>query len=167
LRKEQAMVNVFSTGEVVDIGIEKEKARMKFYDQVASQFDEPEMKDLFTKLRDWENAHIRKFQSIREALKEPKVVESYPGEMDAYGQALVDDKLYTEVKPEAFSQYVKTPLDAINYGIQFEKDAIFFFQELSHFIKTAQNDAILQLIGEERQHIVYLIKLKRKMTEKK
>ncbi len=158
------MVNVFNTGEVVDIGIEKEKARKNFYDQVANHFDEPEMKELFIKLRDWEDAHIRKFQSIRETLKAPKTVESYPGEMDAYGQALVDDKLYTEVKPEAFGQYVKTPLEAINYGIQFEKDAIFFFQELIHFVQTAQNDAIQQLIDEERQHIVYLIKLKRKMT---
>ena len=160
------MVNVFNAGEIVDIGIEKEKARRDFYDQVANHFDEPEMKDLFTKLRDWEDAHIRKFKMIREALKEPKVVESYPGEMDAYGQALVDDKLYTEVKPEAFSQYVNTPLDAIHYGIQFEKDAIFFFQEMAHFMKTSQNDVILQLIGEERQHIVYLIQLKKKITAK-
>ena len=160
------MVNVFNTGEVVDIGIEKEKARKKFYDQVANHFDEPEMKELFIKLRDWEDAHIRKFQSIRDALNEPKTVESYPGEMDAYGQALVDDKLYTEVNPDAFSQYVKTPLDAINYGIQFEKDAIFFFQEMAHFIKSNQEDVILQLIEEERKHIVYLVQLKKKITEK-
>ena len=158
------MVNVFKLGEVVDIGIEKEKARRTFYDQVASHFDEPEMKDLFTKLRDWEDAHIKKFQSIRDSLGEPKIVESYPGEMDAYGHALVDDKLYTEVKPDVFQQTVKTPLEAINYGIQFEKDAIFFFQELAHFIQTTKKDVIMQLVEEERQHIVYLIKLKRKLS---
>ena len=40
------MVNVFHPAEVVDIGIQKEVARRTFYDQVASHFDEPEMKDL-------------------------------------------------------------------------------------------------------------------------
>jgi rubrerythrin len=158
------MVNVFNPAEVVDIGIQKEVARRTFYDQVANHFDEPEMKDLFTRLRDWEDAHIKTFEKIRDTLGESKVVESYAGEMEAYGRALVDDMLYTEVKPEDFSRNVKTPIEAINYGIRFEKDAIFFFQELAHFIQTTKKDVILRLIEEERQHMVYLIKLKKKLS---
>ena len=58
------------------------------------------------------------------------IAESYPGEMQAYMDSLVDDKLYGAVSPESFAENVKTPTEAINYGIGFEKDAILLFMEL-------------------------------------
>lgn len=156
------MANVLKIVDVVNIGIEKEKVRRDFYGQVAQHFDDVEMKDLFTRLRDWEEAHIRKFQSIRDSLHEPETVESYPGEMQAYMDALVDDKLYEDVAADSFSDTIKTPVDAIQYGIGFEKDAILLFMELASMVQSKNKEVIMELMAEERQHIIHLIKLRKR-----
>ena len=156
------MENIFSVGDVVDIGIQKEIARRDFYGQVAESFEDEELKGLFAKLRDWEAGHIKKFEKIRKNLKEKRARESYPGELQAYMNTLVDDKLYSEVSPEKFSKHVKTPVKAIEYGINFEKDAIMLFMELLGYVKSKHKEVITELMEEERHHIVYLIKLKQK-----
>jgi len=158
------MANVLKVIDVVDIGIEKEKARRDFYDRVSQHFEDEEMKTLFTRLRDWEEAHIKKFHLIRNTVESSPAVETYPGELESYMDALVDDMLYSQVSPESFSANVKTPIDAINYGIGFEKDAIMLFMELSGYVQSKDKEAIQELMGEERQHIVYLIKLRKKLA---
>jgi rubrerythrin len=146
--------------EIVDLGIEKEKKRRDFYGLVAERFSDKNMKELFTKLRDWEDAHIKKFTEIRGSIKNIRETENYEGELNSYMQALLDDKLYKDVSPAKFSANVKTPLDAISYGIGFEKDAIIFFNEIVNYAVDARKDVIKKLIEEEKQHIVYLAALR-------
>jgi len=155
-------MNIFSISEIVDMGIEKEKKRRDFYGLASEKFGGNDVKELFAKLRDWEGEHIKKFTKIREDIKEPGETESYKGEMNSYMQALLDDKLYNDVSPEKFGDNVKTPLDAISYGIGFEKDAIIFFNEIVKYTVSARKDVIKELIEEEKQHIVYLAALKEK-----
>jgi rubrerythrin len=156
------MPNVFNAAEVIDLGIAKEKKRLDFYALVAEKFKQKEMKDLFGKLRDWEAQHIRKFTAIRDTVDESEVVESYQGELGAYMKALVDDMLYKQVTAAQFSKNVKDPLEAIKYGIGFEKDAILFFHELLRYMTPNHQEKIVELINEEKTHIVYLTLLKRK-----
>lgn len=156
-------MNIFSMSEIVDLGIEKEKKRRDFYGMCAEEFDHKEMKDLFTKLRDWEETHIKKFSGIRDSIKELRETEGYEGEMNSYMQALLDDKLYNDVSPAKFSANVKTPLDAISYGIGFEKDSIIFFNEIMNYTVDARKEIVKELIKEEKQHIVYLALLKERI----
>ncbi len=153
-------MNIFNMSEIVDLGIEKEKKRRDFYGLVAERFSDKNMKELFTKLRDWEDAHIKKFTEIRGSIKNIRETENYEGELNSYMQALLDDKLYKDVSPAKFSANVKTPLDAISYGIGFEKDAIIFFNEIVNYTVDARKDVIKKLIEEEKQHIVYLAALR-------
>ncbi|MBN1794874.1 MAG: ferritin family protein [Candidatus Omnitrophica bacterium] len=155
-------MNILKLPEVFDVGIEKEKKRRDFYEQVARQFaGEGEVKELFSRLRDWEETHIQKFTELRKSSKGHETTESYPGELADYTDALLDDTLYREVAPDAFGSNVKTPLDAVQYGIGFEKDAILFFRELLPYIEPNAKKAIEQLISEEKQHIVFLTQLKK------
>lgn len=156
------MANVFNTAEVIDMGIEKEKKRRDFYGLVATKFKQKDMKDLFTRLRDWEVTHIKKFMEIRSSVEESEIVESYQGEFEAYMKAMVDDMLYKQVSPKLFSKNVKTPLAAIQYGLGFEKDAILFFVELLKYMLPYHVEKIQDLIDEEKKHIIYLTELRRK-----
>ena len=159
-------MNLFNISEIVDMGIEKEKKRRDFYALVASTFRENGMKELFTKLRDWEDEHIKKFSQIRAGVKDDEATDAYPGEMKDYIMAVVDDKLYNDVSPGGFSKNVKSPLDAINYGIGFEKDAIIFFSEFLPYISSRENkDVIEELIDEEKQHLVHLVGLRNKIQK--
>ena len=158
------MKNLFNVGDIVDIGIEKEKARQQFYSQVSDAFDDPELKELFSKLSVWESVHVQKFEQVRSSLKEIAPTESYPGELTSYVQALVDDKLYKSVAPASFAKTIQSPLDAIEMGIGFEKDAILLFLELSQYVRAKNNDVLQELLAEERQHIVALIKMKKSIA---
>lgn len=161
------MPNIFNAAEVIDMGIEKEKKRRDFYDRVAEHFrTKKEMKDLFTRLRDWEEEHIKKFTAIRDETKgDEEIIESYQGEFEAYMRAIVDDKLYKEVSPAGFAKTVKTPLSAIRYGIGFEKDAILFFNELNAYMEPHNRGKVQKLVNEEKLHIIYLTELKRKFEK--
>jgi len=157
-------MNILSISEIVELGIEKEKKRRDFYGLCAEKFNDKNIKELFVKLRDWEEEHIRKFTEMRSSIKEPRETESYEGELNSYMQALLDDKLYNDVSPEKFSANVKAPLDAVSYGIGFEKDAIIFFDEISRYTVDARKDIVRELIEEEKRHIVYLARLREKIA---
>lgn len=159
-------MNIFSLSEIVDLGIEKEKKRRDFYGLCAEKFNDKNIKELFIKLRDWEETHIRKFTEIRASVKELRETENYEGELNFYMQALLDDKLYNDVSPGKFSANVKAPLDAILYGIGFEKDAIIFFNEIMNYTVDARKEIIKKLIEEEKQHIVYLALLRERLSTK-
>ncbi len=158
------MNNLLSNEDVVMIGIEKEKIRRDFYAMVAERFEDEAMKKLFTQLRDWESVHIQKFTRILENLEPLPRKQSYPGEMEAYMQSLIDDRFYSDVSPEMFSQQVKTPLDAVNYGIVFEKDAILFFLEMARYVLLDKKEVMMELMEEERSHVIHLVKLRKKLT---
>jgi len=156
------MPNVFNVSEVIDMGIEKEKKRRDFYGRVSESFKEDDMKKLFSRLRDWEDEHIKKFTAIRTTVNIDESQESYKGELAEYMKALVDDILYQQVSAKDFSKNVKTPQAAIQYGIGFEKDAILFFNELLKYMEPIHIEKVRILIEEEKKHIVYLAQLKQK-----
>jgi rubrerythrin len=159
--------NILQPAEVVEIGIEKEKKRRDFYALAAGQFKaNKELAGLFARLRDWEEEHIRKFQQIRDTVKKAQYTESYSGETEAYMDALVDSDLYSKITPEKFASLVSSPIDALDKGIGFEKDAILFFGGLLSFIDPKSKEIVDRLIEEEKQHMLYLFNMKKEMTSK-
>lgn len=156
------MANVFNAAEIIDMGIEKEKKRRDFYALAAEKFKDKDMKELFSKLRDWEAEHIKKFTDIRNSTQTYEIQESYQGEFAAYMKFVVDDMLYRQVTASWFAAHIKKQIDAIQYGIGFEKDAILFFSELLKYMMGPNRDKIDELIGEERKHLIYLSELKTK-----
>ena len=154
------MPNVFNAAEVIDMGIEKEKKRRDFYGFASSSFKDKELKDLFAKLRDWEDTHIKKFTEIRETIEESETSESYQGEFASYVKATVDDILYSQVSAVWFAKNVRTELVAIEYGMGFEKDAILFFNELLRYMNPYHKEKVQALIEEEKRHLVFLSELK-------
>ncbi|MFH1479557.1 MAG: ferritin family protein [Candidatus Omnitrophota bacterium] len=158
------MSNLFNVAEVIDMGIEKEKRRRDFYALVAERFTNKDLKELFTKLKNWEEGHIKKFSGIKKNVEEIEATDKYPGELNDYINAMIDDTLYDQVLPDKFAKAVDTPLKAIDYGIGFEKDAILFFTELLRFtVSSSYKIEISKLIDEEKEHIIYLTTLKRKI----
>lgn len=155
---------ILQPSDIVDIGIEKEKKRRDFYAIAAEQFgDNADLAKLFGRLRDWEETHIRKFEKIRDTVAGGSYAESYPGEIEEYMQAVVDDDLYKDLSPETFAASVKTPAEALDKGIGFEKDAILFFGGLANFLDEKSKEVVDQLIEEEQQHMVQLFEMKKKL----
>ena len=158
-------MGLFNAAEIADIGIDKEKKRREFYALVAEKFDDKDIKDVFIKLRDWEDLHVQKFTEIRGKISQSETTDSRPGEMGDYIKFLMDDTLYKEVSPAEFAKKVTTPLSAVQYGIGFEKDAILFFTEFMGVVSDNDKKIIKQLIDEEKEHIIFLSNLKNKISK--
>ena len=159
------MANILQPAEIVEIGIEKEKKRRDFYAIAAERFKEKrELADLFGRLRDWEIEHIRRFEEILDTVRKARYTESYEGEIEAYMDALVDNDLYRLITPERFAELVKSPIDALDRGVGFEKDAILFFSQLSRFVDAKSKEIVDVLIKEEQQHMGYLFRMKKEMA---
>lgn len=156
------MANVFTAAEIIDMGIAKEKKRRAFYAYTADKFKDKELKGLFSRLRDWEDEHIKKFTQIRNSTQTYETQESYEGEAASYMKFVVDDMLYQQVSAKWFAKNIKKPIEAIQYGIGFEKDAILFFSELLKYMMGPDKGKIEELIGEEKKHLIYLSELKKK-----
>jgi rubrerythrin len=156
-------MNVFDMVEMVNIGIEKEKKRRDFYDKVSNLFDDKNVTDLFRRLRDWEEEHISKFETIKDAIRESSSSNSYPEELTGYTQALLDDTLYEKLSLGEFAKRIETPLSAIRYAIEFEKDAILFFSEFIPYLRNDDRAVIETLIDEEKKHIVFLSNLSKEL----
>ena len=156
------MPNIFNAAEVIDMGISKEEKRRDFYGYAASAFKDKPLKDLFTKLRDWEEMHIKKFTEIRNTIEESETSETYQGEFASYVKATVDDILYTQVSAQWFAKNIREERTAIEYGMGFEKDAILFFNELLRYMNPYHKEKVQMLIDEEKQHLVHLSELKEK-----
>ena len=155
---------VLQPSDIVDIGIEKEIKRRDFYALAADHFAEkPELAELFGKLRDWEEGHIKKFERIREDVKGGNYAESYPGEIHEYMAAVVNSDLYENLDAESFALAIKTPEEALEAGIGFEKDAILFFGGLANFVDPKAREVIQELITEEQQHMLQLFEMKKKL----
>ena len=155
---------VLQPSDIVDIGIEKEIKRRDFYALAAEHFSgSAELAGLFGRLRDWEEAHIKKFKRIREDVKGGNYAESYPGEIHEYMAAVVDSDLYENLDAESFALAIKTPEEALDAGIGFEKDAILFFGGLAIFVDPKSREVIQELIAEEQQHMLQLFEMKKKL----
>lgn len=152
--------NVFNAAEVIDMGIAKERKRRDFYALAAKKFKEKALQELFTQLAQWEEEHVKKFTEIRNTVEESEVMESYQGEFEAYIKSLVDDLQYKQVTSANFAKFVRNPLAAIRYGMGFERDSILFFGELMRHMTAPHQEKIVELINEEKQHLIYLAKLK-------
>ena len=160
------MANIFNAAEIIDMGIEKEKKRRDFYARVSEEFAEKDLKKLFGDLSNWEEEHIKKFTEIRNSVADEEIAESYQGEFTAYIRSLVDDRLYSQVTASSFSKNIRTPLDAIQWGMGFEKDAILFFNELIDYMPSQNKNKVKLLIDEEKKHIIYLSELRAKYINK-
>jgi rubrerythrin len=155
---------ILQPSDIVDIGIEKEIKRRDFYALAADQFaDNAELAELFGRLRDWEEGHIKKFKRIREDVKGGNYAESYPGEIHEYMAAVVNSDLYENLDAESFALTIKTPEAALDAGIGFEKDAILFFGGLANFVDPKSREVIQELITEEQQHMLQLFEMKKKL----
>lgn len=158
-------MSILNPSDIVDIGIEKEKKRRDFYALAAEHFkDNNDLSELFIKLRDWEEDHIRRFKEIRSEVSGGGQAEDYPGEMEDYMNALVQSDLYDDINPDDFARSINTPAEALDRGMTFEKDAILFFSGLSRFLDEKGQKIVKKLIQEEREHLLYLFNMKREIA---
>lgn len=157
------MLKAFKGLDVISFAIEIEKNGKEFYETVAGIIDDPDVKEIFFKLKEQEENHIVDFEKLLVNINEYQPQETYSGEYLDYAKALADNHVFNlNADIKAIAKTVKNKVDAIEIALKFEKDSILFFAELKHVVAPDSHKVIDELIAQEREHIRVLSELKKK-----
>lgn len=161
------MVNIFSASEIVQLGTQIEKNGRDFYLAVGKTSKSDEVKGIFQHLADEEKKHIKvwedTFASLEEKYEPP---QTYSDEYFAYLRALSEEYVFTERKKgEEVAREVKDEIEAVEVGIDAEKDSILFYNEMKKFVLKNAHGTIDELIEQEQKHLTDLSRLKNKLRQ--
>ena len=160
------MSHFFKASELVELAILIERNGEEFYSSLKKSTQNENAREVFSYLAGEEKKHIAIFQNLLQPLEKYQPIESYPGEYEGYTKAMADSHVFTKKDTgKDLAQKIKTPLEAIDVAMRFEKDSILFFESMRQFIPNAEHKTVDELINEERDHIVKLKELKEIMEK--
>lgn len=147
---------IFSATEIVDMALEMERIGFKFYTALAESASKEETRLMFHWLAREEQAHEKEFEKLREGVGTYMLPESYPGEWQAYVQALIES--LTILGDEEIRQIAKSAnfVEALKVGITLEKDTIIFYEALKKYVPENQHKTVDEIIAQEQAHLLKL-----------
>ncbi|MFC1590312.1 ferritin family protein [Candidatus Omnitrophota bacterium] len=155
------MSNIFSGGEIVEMGIQIEKNGRDFYNALIETSKNQKAKGIFKFLAGEEEKHIIAFQKLLDSVKGYEPPEAYPGEYFAYMSALAGDYVFTkENKGAEAAKRVKNDAEAVDAGMGFEKDSMLFYEGIKKAVPPEGIKTVDALIEQERTHFRQLSELK-------
>jgi len=158
------MGNIFAGSEIVELGIQIEKNGRDFYNNLAQQSKNPEVKDAFVHLAGEEEKHILIFKDILSTVEKYEPAGIGSDEYFAYMNALAGEQVFTQKdKGREIAQGVKSDREAIDLGIGFENDSIIFYEGIKKVVPEYDIKIIEDLITQEQKHLRKLIELKGKI----
>lgn len=144
---------LFYGGEIVDMAIEMERIGFKFYNALAEHASDDEARAMFQWLASEERNHERDFEKLREQVSAYSLSESYPGEWQAYVNALIEAR--TVLGDENINQLAASVnfSEAIRVGMRLEKDSILFYEALIEYVPKSEQKVVEEIIAQEKRHL--------------
>lgn len=154
----------FSGSELLEIAIGIERNGMAFYQALADKTGSKDVKDIYNHLAGEEKKHLDTFQSMSNSLGQAKPQETYTEEYMLYLKSLVDSVVFSNVtEARQKANKVFNEIEALDTGIQAEKDSILFYTELQNLVRERDRKVVLKVLDEEKSHLRQLSKLKREL----
>lgn len=150
----------FSANDLVEAAVQLERNGHRFYTTAADGVSSQRAKDLLHRLADDEVEHLKLFERLLTSVGLADIRESYPGEYGVYLKAHVDSQVFTQARmAELLAQKTMRERDALQFGIDSEKDAILYYSEMIRFVPTRDRPTVEGIIDEERRHLSQLVGL--------
>lgn len=154
------MTVTFNALEVFEIAEQIERNGTNFYIRAAELFDDPNTRDLFLRLAEWEREHERTFAQMKQQLSEKdqqastsKPEDFLPDPRVMAGLAVFG--IRSNPTNELHGRQNRT--DVLRRAVEKEKDSIVFYHGLKEFVPAeADKEKIDDIIKEEMKHIVIL-----------
>ena len=145
----------YSQTEIMETAVQTEKGGMLFYETVAAQSKDENLKVLFSYLADEENKHIRVFEDIAKTIKVAS--DEMPAnweEVSLYLGAVTDSRYFLGPdKALSLAKDAKSTSQAVKLALAFEKETLVFYLEAADMVPALNRPAIEALIKEERAHV--------------
>jgi rubrerythrin len=149
----------FNADEVFTIAEQIERNGAKFYRAAAQKF--PAGRELFTKLAEMEDVHLKVFSEMHKTIseREKELTASDPdGEALQLAGIFANNKVFDTAKdPLEALKSCKDVNDVFQFAIGREKDSVVFYTGLKDMVsKSFGKDKLDLIIKEEMSHIVWL-----------
>jgi rubrerythrin len=159
------MAVFFSGSELLEVAMGIERNGMAFYQALADKTGKKDIKDIYTYLAGEEKKHLDTFQGMSDSLGQVKPPETYGDEYILYLKSLVDSVIFANVTDaQQKAGKLSNEIEALDTGIQAEKDSILFYTELQSLVRERDSKVILKVLDEEKNHLRQLSELKRGLT---
>ncbi len=101
---------------------------------------------------------------MSDSLRQAKPPETYTEEYMLYLNSLVDSTVFSDVaEAQQKAGRVFDKIEAIDTGIQAEKDSILFYAELQNLVRERDCKVVLNILDEEKQHLRQLSQLRTRL----
>ena len=155
------MGKMFSGCEIVELAVQIEKNGKEFYTRLKALADNDEARGVFESLAKAEDRHIAVFRKIFDASCNYSPEGSFPDEYFSFMNSLASSYVFTRAdKAEELIESIKTFREAVELGIELEKDSILFYEEMKRSIPESSHETVDRIIDEEKQHFKKLCDLK-------
>jgi rubrerythrin len=162
---------VFGTADdVFTMAVRIEENGKAFYEGAAGKSEDVQTKELFESLAQMEDGHIEQFKALRRNLSGSFPSDSVwdpEGLAESYLQATADTHVFTLEAATERLKAIRTPQQALDLALQFEKDSVAFFVGMKEMLPDPNGKGeIDQLIQAEMDHIRMLSIAKKTLAEK-
>jgi rubrerythrin len=159
------MAIFFSGSELLEVALGIERNGMAFYQALADKTGSKDVKDIYNYLAGEEKKHLDTFQGMSDSLGQAKPPETYTEEYMLYLKSLIDNVVFSNVtEAQQKAARVFNEIEAVDTGIQAEKDSILFYTELQNLVREMDRKVILNIVDEEKKHLRQLSELKKGLT---
>jgi rubrerythrin len=155
------MAQRFNADEIFSMGVQIEKNGFAFYSAAAAHTDDPDLKDLFLRLAEWEQKHVTLFENMRMSIPagdRDLDVFDQDNMVHLYLKAVADNNVFVKGLSLNPDMLVWTsPVKVLNTALDFEKDSVVFFSSMKE-VATEKSAAteVSKLVTEELRHIGFL-----------
>ena len=149
------MLASYSANELMEMAVQTEKGGKLFYETVAAQSKDENLKNLFSYLAGEESKHILVFEGIAKTIT--VVLDEAPAnweEVSLYLKAVADSRYFLGPdKALSLAKDAKSTSQAVKLALAFEKETLVFYLEAADMVPALNRPAIEALIKEERAHV--------------
>ncbi len=158
---------LFAGSELLEIALGIERNGTAFYQALADKTRNKDAKAIYDYLVNEEKKHLNTFQGILNTVGQYQPPEDYAEEYMLYLKSLVDNSVFsntTEAQQKA--EKISSEIEALDTGVQAEKDSILFYTEMQNFVRQPDQKIILNIIDEEKAHLRQLAQLKQMLQKR-
>lgn len=151
------MNNNWSPQEILNIALKVEENGEQLYSRLEEKAEDKKLKTAWKFLKEQEIGHQSRFKEMLEHSKDYFIEEFGVGDYDAYLEAIAATYIFT---PELISKKTEelflSSLEAIDFGLQIEKESILVDTALKEYVRSDKKELIESIIKEEKKHVVIL-----------
>jgi rubrerythrin len=153
-------MGLFTDRDLVAMAIQLEEHGQAFYSRAADKVADTRCKDLLRRLARDEATHRELFERMLSSLGGVQVPQSCDGEDQSYVRAHLESQVFSRARmDQLLGQATVLERDALQLGVDSEKDSILFYSEMKSFVSTSDHPVVDRIIAEEREHFSALVEL--------